>query len=51
MASQYDIEFIAMRNEQSASYAAGAVGYLTQRPGCCLVVSGPGKMDLLQNCI
>ena len=30
------------RNEQSASYAAGAVGYLTGRPGACLVVSGPG---------
>lgn len=31
-----------MRNEQAAAYAAGAVGYLTGRPGCCLVVSGPG---------
>ena len=31
-----------MRNEQSASYAAAAVGYLTGRPGACLVVSGPG---------
>ncbi len=31
-----------MRNEQSASYPAQAVGYLTGRPGACLVVSGPG---------
>ena len=27
--------FIACRNEQAASYAAGAVGYLTGRPGAC----------------
>ena len=31
-----------MRNEQSASYAAQAAGYLTGRPQACLVVSGPG---------
>jgi 2-hydroxyacyl-CoA lyase 1 len=31
-----------MRNEQAASYAAGAIGYLTGTPGLCLCVSGPG---------
>src|SRR3954462_11192476 len=31
-----------MRNEQAASYAAGAVGFLTGRPGSCIVVTGPG---------
>jgi 2-hydroxyacyl-CoA lyase 1 len=36
------IKYIGMRNEQSASYSAQAVGYLTGRPGACLVVSGPG---------
>ncbi len=36
------IRYLGFRNEQSASYAAGAVGYLTGRPGCCLAVSGPG---------
>lgn len=36
------ITYIGMRNEQAASYAAAAVGYLTGRPGACLVVSGPG---------
>jgi 2-hydroxyacyl-CoA lyase 1 len=36
--------YINMRNEQAASYAAGAVGYLTGRPGACLVVSGPGMV-------
>ena len=29
------IQFIGMRNEQAASYAAGAVGYFTGRPGAC----------------
>jgi 2-hydroxyacyl-CoA lyase 1 len=36
------LTYVGMRNEQSASYAAQAVGYLTGRPGACLVVSGPG---------
>jgi 2-hydroxyacyl-CoA lyase 1 len=46
-----------MRNEQAASYAAGAVGYLTGRPGSCIVVTGPGVIHGLaglanaqQNC-
>lgn len=38
------IQYIGFRNEQAASYAAGVVGYLTGRPGCCLVVSGPGMI-------
>ena len=38
------IQFLGMRNEQAASYAAGAVGYLTGRPGACLTVSGPGMI-------
>ncbi|KAK7109673.1 hypothetical protein V1264_013673 [Littorina saxatilis] len=36
------IKFIHMRNEQAASYAASAIGYLTRRPAVCLTVSGPG---------
>jgi 2-hydroxyacyl-CoA lyase 1 len=36
-----------MRHEQSASYAAGAVGYLTGRPGVCLTVSGPGMTNAI----
>jgi 2-hydroxyacyl-CoA lyase 1 len=36
------IRFVGFRNEQSASYAATAYGYLTGRPGVCLVVGGPG---------
>ena len=51
------IAYVGMRNEQSAAYAAGAVGYLTGRPGAALVVSGPGVVHGLaglanaqQNC-
>ncbi|XP_074623239.1 2-hydroxyacyl-CoA lyase 1-like [Acropora palmata] len=38
------IKYIGMRNEQAACYAASAIGYLTGRPGVCLVVSGPGLL-------
>lgn len=41
------IRFISFRNEQSASYAAGYYGYLTGRPGVCLVVGGPGVVHAL----
>jgi 2-hydroxyacyl-CoA lyase 1 len=41
------ITYIGMRNEQSASYAAQAAGYLTGRPQGCLVVSGPGVIHAL----
>ena len=38
------VKFIGFRNEQAASYAATAYGYLTGRPGICLVVGGPGVL-------
>jgi 2-hydroxyacyl-CoA lyase 1 len=41
------IKYYGMRHEQSASYAAQATGYLTGRPGACLVVSGPGVTNAL----
>ena len=41
-AQQVGIHYVGMRNEQAAAYAAQATGYLTGRPGVCLVVSGPG---------
>ena len=41
-AQKAGIEYIGMRNEQAASYAAHAAGYLTGRPQACLTVSGPG---------
>lgn len=36
------IRFIGFRNEQACSYAATAYGYITGRPGVCLLVGGPG---------
>ena len=41
------LKYVGCRNEQSASYAAAAVGYLTGRPGACLVVPGPGVIHAL----
>ena len=41
-AQKAGITYIGMRNEQAASYAAHAAGYLTGRPQGCLTVSGPG---------
>ena len=56
-AQKAGITYIGMRNEQSASYAAQAAGYLTGRPQSCIVVSGPGVVHALsglanaqQNC-
>ncbi|CAG9315569.1 unnamed protein product [Blepharisma stoltei] len=44
---QEGIQWIAFRNEQGAAYAAGIEGYLTQRPGICATVSGPGFTNAL----
>ncbi|XP_068611683.1 2-hydroxyacyl-CoA lyase 1 [Brachionichthys hirsutus] len=41
------IKYVGMRNEQAACYAASAIGFLTGRPGACLVVSGPGLIHAL----
>ena len=56
-AQKEGIQFIGMRNEQAASYAAQAYGYMTGRPGACIVVTGPGVVHGLaglanaqQNC-
>ena len=43
-AQNVGIHYIGMRNEQAAAYAAQAIGYLTGKPGVCLVVSGPGLL-------
>ena len=39
------IQYFGCRNEQQASYAAGAIGFLTKEPGLCLCVSGPGHTN------
>src|SRR5262245_1044604 len=56
-AQKEGIAYLGMRNEQSAAYAAQAYGYLTGRPGACIVVTGPGVVHGLaglanaqQNC-
>lgn len=41
------IKFISFRNEQACTYAATAYGYLTGKPGVCLVVGGPGLVHAL----
>jgi 2-hydroxyacyl-CoA lyase 1 len=41
------LTWIGMRHEQSAAYAAGAVGYLTGKPGVALTVSGPGMTNAI----
>ncbi|XP_034834568.1 2-hydroxyacyl-CoA lyase 1 [Maniola hyperantus] len=41
------LKYIGMRNEQAACYAAQAIGYLTGKPGVCLVVSGPGLLHCI----
>lgn len=41
------IRFISFRNEQAATYAASAYGYLTGKPGVALVVGGPGVIHAL----
>ena len=46
-AQRAGITYIGMRNEQAASYAAQAAGYLTGRPQACAVVSGPGVIHAL----
>lgn len=40
------LKYIGMRNEQAACYSAQAIGYLTGKPGVCLVVSGPGLLHV-----
>ncbi|CAR30607.1 putative indolepyruvate decarboxylase family protein [Lachancea thermotolerans CBS 6340] len=47
MISHGKVKFYGFRNEQAASYAASAYGYLTGRPGVLLVVGGPGVIHAL----
>ena len=43
----HGIKYIGFRNEQAASYAATAYGYLTNKPACCIVVGGPGVIHAM----
>ena len=39
------IRYIGFRHESDAGHAAGAAGFLTQKPGICLTVSAPGFLN------
>jgi 2-hydroxyacyl-CoA lyase 1 len=41
------IRFIGFRNEQAASYAATAYGYLAGKPGVRLVIGGPSVLHAI----
>src|ERR1700723_2303930 len=45
LAQNEGIRYLGFRHEQSAANAAAIAGYLTQKPGICLTVSGPGFLN------
>lgn len=45
LAQDSGIRYIGFRHESSAGRAAAIAGFLTQRPGVCLTVSGPGFLN------
>ncbi|NOX24237.1 MAG: Rieske 2Fe-2S domain-containing protein [Actinobacteria bacterium] len=44
------IEYIGIRHEGAAAFAASAFGKLTDRPAACLAIAGPGATNLLTGC-
>ena len=42
-----DLEYIGIRHEGAAAFAASAYGKLTGRPAACLTIAGPGATNLL----
>ncbi len=45
LAQSEGIRYIGFRHEQNAGNAAAIAGFLTQKPGVCLTVSGPGFLN------
>lgn len=45
LAHSEGIRYIGFRHEQNAGHAAAIAGFLTQKPGVCLTVSGPGFLN------
>jgi len=39
------VRVISFRHEQNAGYAASIAGFMTQKPGICLIVSAPGFLN------
>jgi len=44
------LEYIGIRHEGAAAFAASAFGKLTGRPAACLAIAGPGATNLLTGC-
>lgn len=42
-----ELEYVAIRHEGAAAFAASAYGKLTGRPAACLTIAGPGATNLL----
>lgn len=42
-----ELEYIGVRHEGAAAFAASAYGKLTGRPAACLTIAGPGATNLL----
>jgi oxalyl-CoA decarboxylase len=45
LAQSEGIRYIGFRHEQNAGNAAAIAGFLTQKPGLCMTVSGPGFLN------
>ncbi|MEO1584133.1 MAG: thiamine pyrophosphate-binding protein [Planctomycetota bacterium] len=45
-----EMEYIGIRHEGAASFAASAFGKLTGSPAACLTIAGPGATNLLTGC-
>ncbi len=45
LAQEEGIRYVGFRHEQNAGNAAAIAGFLTQKPGVCMTVSGPGFLN------
>ncbi len=45
-----NLEYVGIRHEGAAAFAASAFGKLTGRPAACLAIAGPGATNLLTGC-
>jgi thiamine pyrophosphate-dependent acetolactate synthase large subunit-like protein/nitrite reductase/ring-hydroxylating ferredoxin subunit len=45
-----ELDYIGIRHEGAAAFAASAFGKLTGRPAACLTIAGPGATNLLTGC-
>jgi len=45
-----EMEYIGIRHEGAAAFAASAFGKLTGAPAACLTIAGPGATNLLTGC-